>query len=95
MELEKSHNVVTEPNFGNHGQKTRKEKELNLLKGGQSFDANQGDHVPRSKGGESPKLRYDNEGEYFCTLRVTKLGMDKYHSDEIYWCNLFPCISVL
>ena len=46
---------------------------MNLLKGGQSFDISQERRNLQPISGDDQKSRYENEGEYLCTiLRLRK-----------------------
>ena len=70
IEVDKIPKSATESNFEFQGQKERMEKELNLLKGGQSFSVKDGanNRNDPSKGEERQKFRYQNEGKYYCTI---------------------------
>ena len=82
IETDQTRQSATEPDFTIQGKKDRKEKELNLVKGGQSFDVSQErQNLPPRSGGDQ-KSRYENEGEYLCTL----LGLRK--NNTIQCCGL-------
>ena len=68
IETDKTQHSATELDFASQGKKDRKEKELNLLKGGQSFDISQGGQNVQSRSGDDQTSRHENEGEYLRTL---------------------------
>ena len=65
VEFDEAQNIVQDPDLGNNGEKTRNEKELNILRSGQSFDVNQGQDLSYGNDRETSDSKFnDGEGEF-------------------------------